>query len=112
MLLALEAPGAYPLLLGQACLRSANMKQNWQHNYLSFGRGRAKVRVPMQESAPAPKEISPLYVEEIHMLEELEDEELERYLDKNPCIVPLFEIDVGQNTGIIRVSYLDYDTRR
>ena len=29
------------------------------------------------------------------MLEELEDEELERYLDENPRIVPLFEIDVG-----------------
>ena len=28
------------------------------------------------------------------MLEGLEDEELERYLDKNPRIVPLFEIDV------------------
>ena len=49
----------------------------------------------MQESAPAPKEISPLYVEEIHMLEGLEDKELERYLDENPRIVPLFEIDVG-----------------
>ena len=50
----------------------------------------------MQESSPAPKEISPLYSKEIHMLEGLEDEELERYLDKNPCIVPLFEIDVGK----------------
>ena len=50
----------------------------------------------MEESALAPKEISPLYVKEIHMLEGLEDEELERYLDKNPRIIPLFEIDVGE----------------
>ena len=28
------------------------------------------------------------------MLEGLEDEELERYLEENPQIVPLFEIDV------------------
>ena len=28
----------------------------------------------------------------------LEDEELERYLDENPRIVPLFEIDVGETT--------------
>ena len=49
----------------------------------------------MLENAPAPKEISPLYVEEIHILEGLEDEELERYLDENPRIVPLFEINVG-----------------
>ena len=52
----------------------------------------------MEESAPAPKEISPLYAEEIHMLEWLEDEELERYLNENPRIVPLFEIDVGETT--------------
>ena len=50
----------------------------------------------MEESAPAPEEISPLYAEEIHMLEGLEDEELERYLHENPRIVPLFEMDVSQ----------------
>ena len=30
------------------------------------------------------------------MLEGLEDKELERYLDGNPRIVPLFEIDIGE----------------
>ena len=30
------------------------------------------------------------------MLEELEDEELVRYLDENPCIVPLCKIDVSR----------------
>ena len=52
----------------------------------------------MQESTPAPKAMMVLYAEEIHMLEGLEDEELERYLDKNPRIVPLPEIDVGRTT--------------
>ena len=32
---------------------------------------------------------------EFHTLEGLDDEELERYLDENPYIMPLFEIDVG-----------------
>ena len=50
----------------------------------------------MEENATIPKDISPLYAEEIHMLEWLEDEELERYLNENPRIVPLFEIDVGE----------------
>ena len=95
MVLALEATGAYPLPVRRPWLRSANIKQNWQHNHLGFRRGHAKIRVPLQASAPAPKEISPLFVEEIHMLEGLEDKELERYLDENPRIVPLFEIDVG-----------------
>ena len=98
VVLSLESPEVYPLLLGRPWLRSANIKQIWQHNNRRFPRGRAKVRVPMEESALAPKEISLLYAKQIHMLEGLEDEELELYLDENPRIVPLFEIDVGGTT--------------
>ena len=50
----------------------------------------------MQESTPASKAMTSLCAEEIHMLEGLEDEELEHYLDENPRIVPLFEIDVEE----------------
>ena len=52
----------------------------------------------MEENATIPKDISPLYAVEIHMLEGLEDEELECYLDENPRIIPLFEIDVRGTT--------------
>ena len=48
----------------------------------------------MEESKTVAKDVSPLYAEEIHMLEGLDDEELEQYLEENPRIVPLFEIDV------------------
>ena len=48
----------------------------------------------MEESKTVRKDVSPLYAKEIHMLEGLDDEELERYLEENPRIVPLFEIDV------------------
>ena len=84
VVLALESQGAYPLLLGRPWLRSASIKQNWQHNNLSFHRGRSKIRIPMEENKTITKDISPLYAEEIHMLEGLEDEELERYLEENP----------------------------
>ena len=40
------------------------------------------------------KGITPLYAEDINMLEGLDDTELEVYLDDNPRIVLLFEIDV------------------
>ena len=36
VVLALDAPGAYPLLLGRPWLRSANIKQNLQYNNISF----------------------------------------------------------------------------
>ena len=60
----------------------------------SFRRDKTKVRVPTQETAAPTKTITPLYAEEINMLEGLEDKELEAYLDENLRIVPLFEIDV------------------
>ena len=37
-----------------------------------------------------------LYAKEFHMLEGLNDEELENYLEENPRIVPLFKIDIIQ----------------
>ena len=46
----------------------------------------------MQETAAPTKGITPLYAEDINMLEGLT--ELEAYLDDNPWIVPLFEIDI------------------
>ena len=40
-----------------------------------------------------------LYEEEINMLEGSDDTELGAYLDKNPRIIPLFEIDILENTN-------------
>ena len=35
-----------------------------------------------------------MYIEEIDMLEGVEDEEVDGYLDENPRVMSLFEIDV------------------
>ena len=40
------------------------------------------------------KELTPLYTEEIHMLDGQEDEEVDQYLEENPWLIPLFEIGV------------------
>ena len=94
IVLALDALGAYPLLLGSPWLHSGNIKQNWQHNCISFRRGHNKVRVPTEEMAAQPKGMTPLYAEDINMLEGVHDAELEAYLDDHLRIVPLFEIDI------------------
>ena len=36
VILRLEAPGSYPFLLGRPWLRTANIKQHWQKNLISF----------------------------------------------------------------------------
>ena len=38
----------------------------------------------------------PLYAESINMLEGLADEEVDRYLDEHPRIVPPFEVEVTE----------------
>ena len=46
---------------------------------------------------PTHKVMPPLYVEEVHMLEGLDDEELENYMEENPEIVAKFVINVIKN---------------
>ena len=43
VVLGLEAHGAYPMLLGRPWLCTANIKQHWQRNMISFRRGKTKV---------------------------------------------------------------------
>ena len=93
-MLQLNAPSAYPLLMGQHWLKTAHIKQNWQKNIITFCRGKTKVRVPTQEHASRTNQLIPLCVEAINMLDELVDEELDQYLLDNPWIVPLPKINV------------------
>ena len=99
VVLALDAPGVYPILFSRPWLRSANIKQNWQHNCISFRRGHNKVHVPTKEMAAQPKGRTLLYAEDINMLEGVDDMELEAHLDDHLQIVPLFEIDVIETTA-------------
>ena len=47
-----------------------------------------------QPRAITSKEPTPLYAESINMLEGLPDEEIDRYMEEHPKIVPLFEVDI------------------
>ena len=48
--------------------------------------------------------MTPLYTEEVHMLEGLDNKELETYLEENPEIVPFCKIDVIEMTGAYATS--------
>ena len=55
--------------------------------------------MPTQPRVNTSKEVTPLYAESINMLEGLPDEEVDRYLEENPKIVPLFEVDITVVVG-------------
>ena len=71
----------------------ANIKQHWQRNMISFRRGKTKVRIITEECLLMPHNNTPLYVEGVHMLDRLADEEVDDFLEDHPTIIPLFEID-------------------
>ena len=111
VVLPLDAPWAYPLLLGRPWLRAANIKKIWQHNNISFCHGRTKIRVSTQEIALTAKELTPLYEEDILMLQGLEDEEVDQHLEENPWFIPLFKIDVIEYSRRLRKSEDDRGRR-
>ena len=99
VVLQLNVQGAYPLLLGRPWLRTAHIKQNWQKNIITFWHAKTKVQVATQQRAVTSKEATPLYAESINMLEGLPDEEIDRYMEEHPKIVPLFEVDITATVG-------------
>ena len=62
------------------------------------------MQVPTQPRGGTSKELTPLYVESINMLDGLTDDKVDRYLDEHPKIVPLFEVDMAEAV----TSYLTY----
>ena len=61
---------------------------------ISFRRGKTKVRLIKEERISTPQNTTPLYVEGVHMLDGLADEDVDHFLKEHPTIVPLFKIDV------------------
>ena len=94
VVLCVEAPEAYPILLGRPWLRTTNIKQHWQQDMISFRQGKTKARPITEERISTPQNTTPLYAEGVHMLDGLADEEVDHFLAEHPTIVPLFEIDV------------------
>jgi hypothetical protein len=82
---------AYPILLGRPWLR---MKHDWPRNVLTFRRGGQKVRIHTTKGRIPDKATAPVYTEGVNMLEGLTEEEADIFLQENPTIVPLYEIDV------------------
>ena len=70
------------MLVGRPWLRTANIKQHWQHNMIFFQRGKTKVRVTTKERVPTPTKATPLYAEGVHMLDGLADNEDNNFLER------------------------------
>jgi hypothetical protein len=71
------------------------MKHDWPRNYvLTFRRGGKKIRIPTTKGRIPDKATNPVYVEGVNMLEGLTEEDADTFLQENPTLVALYEIDV------------------
>jgi hypothetical protein len=70
------------------------MKHDWPKNVLTFRRGGRKIRIRTTKGRTPDKAIAPVYAESVNMLEGLTEEKADTFLQENPTLVPLYEIDI------------------
>ena len=83
-------------MLGQPWLKTANIKQNWNKNVLTFRKGKSKIRVSTKEKITTSRQCLPIHAEAVNMMEGLDEIEEKQYFNDNPKIIPLFEVDIVQ----------------
>jgi hypothetical protein len=96
---------AYPILLGRPWLRSTQLKHDWPKNVLTFWRGGCKIRIHTTKGRIPDKATAPVYAEGVNMLEGLTEEEVDTFLQENPTMLPLYEIDVVKEAEPYQISY-------
>ena len=93
-MLYLEAPRAYPLLLGWPWLKAINIKKNWNQNLLTFRKGKNKIPVSTQNKITTSRQCLLVHGEVVNMMEGLDEVEENNYFNDNPKIFLLFEVDI------------------
>ena len=91
-----EGDSPYPLLVGRPWLRAAKVKQDWGSQKITIRKGKKKVKVNMIPSVKLPKHARALYAQGINMVEEIEDDEEDAFMQVNESVIPVFEIDVAR----------------
>ena len=94
VILYLDAPGAYPLILDRPKFRTANIKRNWQKNILTFWKGKTTIRLSTQKKVATSQQCVSLYGEVVNIMEGLDGGEEHQYFEDSPKIIPLFDIDI------------------
>lgn len=90
-----DAGSAYKMLLGRPWFKTAKLKQDWEKNEVILKKGKKTIRLPMGSKKELTKEHKPMMAQTINLAEEIEDDEEDSYLQANPTVVPIFDVDVA-----------------
>ena len=89
-----------PMLLGRPWFKTAKLKQDWGSNTILIRQGKVKIRIPMLKEIQMQPSQRPLWAQTINLAAKIEDLEEEEFLEANPSIVPVFEINVMAVLGL------------
>ncbi|KAH7302249.1 hypothetical protein KP509_23G062300 [Ceratopteris richardii] len=85
----------YNLLLVRPWLRNAKVRQNWDEKTITFRRGNAKFSIPLDEEHHCLLEQKPVLAEPPHMLDGLEEDEEQQFLEANRDLLSFGVVDVN-----------------
>jgi hypothetical protein len=80
-------------------LRTARIKHDWPKNVLTFQRGGKKIRLHTTKGRAPEKAMAPVYAKSVNILEGLTEEKADVFLQENPTLVSLYEIDMVKEAG-------------
>ena len=87
------------MIMGRPWLRAAKVKQDWGADQIVIRKGKKKVKLKMTSEKILPNEFRPMLVETVNMVPELLEDEEEEFLNRNPSVIPVFEVDID---GIVQ----------
>ena len=89
-----ENASAYSMLLGRPWFRTAKLKQDWEKNVVTLKKGKKVVSTSMGVKQELSRAVKPMMAQPISFADKVEDDEEDSFLDANPTVVPVFEVDV------------------
>ncbi|KAH7423568.1 hypothetical protein KP509_12G061500 [Ceratopteris richardii] len=90
-----ESAYPYEMLLGRPWFRLAKVKQDWGLNVVMITKGKKQLTIPMHRRKNMSVQEKPLMAQTINLADEIEDDEEEKFLQANPTVVPVLEVDVA-----------------
>ena len=82
------------MLLGRPWFRVAKVSQIWGKGIVTITKGKKTVKSPMLTAKVLKQDCKPLCTQSINFAHEVEDDEEEAYLQANPSMTSILEVNV------------------
>ena len=82
------------MLLGRPWFKTAKLKQDWEKNEVVLKKGKHVEKISMITKETLANSMKPMLAQTINLVEEIGDEEEDLFLEANPIVITVSEVDV------------------